>query len=84
MLSSSVIVAFITGVLGPVILLYVKNRLEKKEKPDMVKETLQVSELITSKIEHFTTEDTFTQQVSQWQNSVLFTNQSHKTQIQYN
>jgi len=52
-MSTEVIVAFITGVLGPVILLYAKNKLEKKKgKPDMVKETLQVSELITSKIEH--------------------------------
>jgi hypothetical protein len=52
-MSTEVIVAFITGILGPVILLYVKNKLDKKkEKPDMVKEVLQVSELITSKIEH--------------------------------
>jgi hypothetical protein len=52
-MSTEVIVAFITGVLGPVILLYAKNKFEKnKEKPDMVKEALQVSELITSKIEH--------------------------------
>jgi hypothetical protein len=52
-MSTEVIVAFITGILGPVILLYVKNKLDKKkEKPDMVKEALQVSELITSKIEH--------------------------------
>lgn len=51
--SSEVIVAFITGVLGPIILLYVKNKLEKnKKKPDMVKETLKVSEMVTSKIEH--------------------------------
>ena len=36
-MSTEVIVAFITGVLGPVILLYAKNNLEKKkEKPDMV------------------------------------------------
>ena len=27
-------------------------KLEKKEKPDMVKETLRVSELVTNKIEH--------------------------------
>jgi hypothetical protein len=53
LMSTEVIVAFITGILGPVILLYVKNRLEKnKKKPDMVKETLRVSELVTSKIEH--------------------------------
>ncbi len=52
-MSSEVIVAFITGVIGPIILLYVKNKLEKnKKKPDMVKETLKVSELVTSKIEH--------------------------------
>jgi hypothetical protein len=51
--SSEVIVAFITGVFGPIILLYVKNKLEKnKKKPDMVKETLKVSEMVTSKIEH--------------------------------
>jgi hypothetical protein len=52
-MSTEVIVAFITGVLGPVILLYAKNKFEKnKEKPDMVKEALQVSELISSKIDH--------------------------------
>ena len=49
---TSIIVAFISGVLGPVILLYVKKLIDKKEKPDMVKETLIVSELITTKIEH--------------------------------
>jgi hypothetical protein len=52
-MSTSVIVAFITGVLGPVLLLFIKNKLEKKEeKPDMVLETLKVSELIMSKLEH--------------------------------
>ena len=49
---TSIIVAFISGVLGPVILLYAKKLIDKKEKPDMVKETLIVSELITTKIEH--------------------------------
>ena len=50
---SGIIIAFITGVLGPIILVYLKSKLErKKEKPDMVRETLRVSELITSKIEH--------------------------------
>ena len=50
---TGIIIAFITGVIGPVLLLYIKSKLEaKKEKPDMVKETLRVSELITSKIEH--------------------------------
>jgi len=47
-----VVVAFITGVIGPILVLYIKNKLEKKEKPDMVKETLRVSELVTNKIEH--------------------------------
>jgi hypothetical protein len=52
-MSSEVIVAFITGVLGPISLLYLKNFLDKrKTKPDMVTEALKVSELITSKIEH--------------------------------
>lgn len=52
-MSTEVIVAFITGVLGPVTIVYVKNWLDKKKtKPDMVKETLKVSELVTSKLEH--------------------------------
>jgi hypothetical protein len=50
---SGIIIAFITGVLGPVILILTKNWLDKKKKkPDMVKETLKVSELINQKIEH--------------------------------
>jgi hypothetical protein len=52
-MTTEIIVSFITGVMGPVTLLYVKSVLDKrKKKPDMVKETLKVSELITSKIEH--------------------------------
>jgi hypothetical protein len=51
-MTTSVIVAFITGVLGPVLLLFIKNKLEKKpEKPDMVLETLKVSELVMTKME---------------------------------
>jgi len=50
---ASVAVAFISGVLGPISLLYIKHLLDKKKvKPDMVKETLRVSELVTTKIEH--------------------------------
>jgi hypothetical protein len=46
-------VAFITGVLGPILVIIVRNWLEgKKKKPDMVRDTLRVSELITSKIDH--------------------------------
>jgi hypothetical protein len=52
-MSASIIVAFITGVLGPVLLLFIKNKLDKKsEKPDMVLETLKVSELVMTKLEH--------------------------------
>ncbi len=47
-----VIAAFITGVLGPVILLYLKNRFEMRKTPDMVKDALRISELVTTKIEH--------------------------------
>ena len=50
---SGIIIAFITGVLGPIIIMYVKHTLDKKKKkPDMVTETLRVSELVTTKIEH--------------------------------
>lgn len=50
---AGIIVAFITGVLGPILVIYIKERLEKKKvKPDMVMDTLRVSELINTKIEH--------------------------------
>lgn len=50
---SEIIIAFITGVLGPILLIYIKYLLDKKKKkPDMVMDTLRVSELINSKIEH--------------------------------
>ena len=46
-------IAFITGVFGPLSVIYLKNFLEKrKQKPDMVKETLHVSELINKRIEY--------------------------------
>jgi hypothetical protein len=45
--------AFITGILGPLSVIFVKNYLDKrKKKPDMVRETLHVSELVNQKIEH--------------------------------
>ena len=51
-MSSQVIVAFITGVLGPVSLLLIKNYLDKrKAKPDIIKDALHVSELVNSKLE---------------------------------
>lgn len=51
---STVMVAFLTGVLGPISIMFIKHYLEskKKPKPDMVMDTLRVSELINSKIEH--------------------------------
>jgi len=50
---TGILIAFITGVLGPIMIIIVKNHLNKnKKKPDMVTETLRVSELITTKIEH--------------------------------
>ena len=48
-----IIVAFITGVLGPISVMYIKYSLDKrKKKPDMVMDTLRVSELITQRIDH--------------------------------
>jgi hypothetical protein len=48
---SSILIAFITGVMGPVILLLLRSKIEKRNKPDMVQETLFVSELVHNKIE---------------------------------
>jgi hypothetical protein len=46
-------IAFTTGVFGPLSVIWLKNFLDKKkQKPDMVMETLRVSELITNRIEH--------------------------------
>lgn len=45
------IIAFITGVISPVTVILLKNRLDKRNKPDMVEEALQVSELVTNKID---------------------------------
>jgi hypothetical protein len=50
---SSILIAFITGVIGPIAILYIKHLLDKKKKkPDMVMDTLRVSELVNSKIDH--------------------------------
>jgi len=51
-MSSDVIVAFITGIVGPVVLLYIKSLIDKsKKKTDILKDTLKVSELVNIKIE---------------------------------
>jgi hypothetical protein len=48
-----IIIAFITGVLGPILILKIKHKLEQKaRKNDMVMDTLKVSELVNQKIEH--------------------------------
>ena len=52
-ISSEVIVAFITGVVGPTSIMFLKHYLSsRKKKPDLVHETLKVSELVNTKIEH--------------------------------
>jgi hypothetical protein len=51
-MSKEVIVAFLTGIIGPIILVLLKFYLVRnKKKPDMVKEALKVSELVTDRIE---------------------------------
>lgn len=46
-------IAFTTGVFGPLSVIWLKNYLDRtKQKPDMVREALRVSEMVTSKIEH--------------------------------
>ena len=48
-----IVVAFITGVLGPISVMYIKYSLDKrKKKPDMVMDTLRVSELVNIRIDH--------------------------------
>jgi hypothetical protein len=51
-MSSEVIVAFITGVLGPLLVIFLNNLLNKKKSSDMVVDTLDVSEHITNALEH--------------------------------
>ncbi len=44
-------IAFLTGVLGPVSLLYIKYILNKKKKTDIVAEALEMGEVVSNKIE---------------------------------
>ena len=46
-----VAIAFITGVVSPVIVMLVKNKINKKGKVDIVQEALQIGELVTHKID---------------------------------
>ena len=50
---TGIIIAFISGVFGPISVMYIKHLLDKrKPKPDMVTEALRVGELVTNKIDH--------------------------------
>lgn len=52
-MDSAIVVAFITGVLGPTTLLAVKHALDKrKTKPDIVKEALEMSEKVMHKLDN--------------------------------
>ena len=50
---STIIVAFLTGVLGPILVILVKNKITNtKPKSDMLSDSLRIGELVTTKIEH--------------------------------
>lgn len=53
MFSPEVVVAFITGVIGPVSLILIKNEIEKrnKKKPDMVMDALKLSKVVLDRID---------------------------------
>lgn len=52
-MSNEVIVAFITGVLGPILIVIVNKLVNnKKKKPDIVKDTLKESELVMTRLEN--------------------------------
>jgi hypothetical protein len=51
-MTTPIIVAFITGILGPIIVIIVKYYYEKsKNKPDIVTETLEISERVMAKLD---------------------------------
>jgi hypothetical protein len=50
---SQIIIAFITGVLGPILIIIIKNRLDRaKVKPDMLTDSLRIGELVTTRLDH--------------------------------
>ena len=52
MIDSTILVAFITGVLGPVLLLLIKYGIDKRRvKGDMVTDALNISEKVTNKLD---------------------------------
>jgi hypothetical protein len=54
MFTPEVVVAFITGVIGPVSLILIKNKIDKqnKKKPDMVMDALKLSKVILDKVDY--------------------------------
>ena len=48
---TQIIVAFLTGIAGPILLILVKNYLDKKKKPDLLIDAVEHSKLISDKIE---------------------------------
>lgn len=51
-ISPTIAASFITGLFGPLLVMYIKNIIDKKKKPDMVTDTLRVSELVMTKLDH--------------------------------
>lgn len=50
---SQIIIAFITGVIGPILIIIIKNRLDRsKAKPDMLTDSLRIGELVTTRLDH--------------------------------
>jgi len=54
MFTPEVVVAFITGVIGPVSLMLIKNKIDRqnKKKPDMVMDALKLSKVILDKVDY--------------------------------
>jgi hypothetical protein len=50
---TAITIAFITGVIGPLLIILIKNRLDKaKVKPDMVTDALRIGELVSARLDH--------------------------------
>jgi hypothetical protein len=50
---TAITIAFITGVIGPILIIIIKNRLDRaKVKPDMVTDALRIGEFVSSRIDH--------------------------------
>jgi len=57
MIDPTIVGAFLTGVVGPIAILYLKQKYDsRKQKSDMITEALEVSGLINTKIEHIKAE----------------------------